>query len=550
MFADMMKAYGVTHIFFVPTILSHSLAQMDKKKTGIARILTHGEKAAAYMADGYARSSGRPGICMSQIVGGVNLAAGLRDARLACSPVIAISGGTTPSIRYRNAYQEIEDITAFDPVTKFNACVDSVERFPDLIRQAFRTATSGAPGPVHLRFAGNLGQVEQDEADVELMVEERFSRVPPFRPLPEKEDIARAAQLLSQAKKPVIVSGGGVRISGAGVEIVELAETLRIPVATSMNGKDTIPGDHPLSIGVAGSYPRKCANQLLRQADLVFFVGTQTGGMTTHFWTVPPVGTPAIQLDIDPEELGRTYPLLASILGDARVSLRQLIQAVDNETASRRKDWVTNCRRVVKEWREAFSPLLNSESIPIRPERICQTLSDHLPQDAIVVADTGHSGMWTGGYLDLKSPDQSFIRAAGHLGWGFPAAIGAKCGAPDRPVVLFTGDAGFWYHIAEIETAVRWNIHAVFVVNNNSSQNQETKIFDDAYGGKQEGSAHELWHFNKTNFKDIAEAMGAHAIRIEKPGELQAGLEKALEMKDGPVVLDVVTDIEALAPRP
>ena len=301
---------------------------------------------------------------------------------------------------------------------------------------------------------------------------------------------------------------------------------------------------------MAGSYPRRCANQIVREADLVFFVGTQTGGMVTHSWTVPPIGTPAIQLDIDPEELGRNYPLQASILGDAKVSLRRLIDLADGATASSREEWTGHCRNLVNEWRAEFAPLLNSDSIPIRPERICQTLSDHLPSDAIVVADTGHSGMWTGGYLDLNSPDQSFIRAAGHLGWGFPAALGAKCGAPDRPVVLFNGDAGFWYHIGEIETAVRWGIHVVIIVNNNSSLNQGKKAFEEAYGGKPDRKSFELWHFNRTNFKDIAEAMGANAIRVEKPGELQGALEKAIEMKGGPVILDVVTDIEALAPPP
>lgn len=548
--ADALNAYGVTHIFFVPTILSYSLAQMDQRGTGISRVLTHGEKAAAYMADGYARASGRPGICMSQIVGGVNLAAGLRDAWLACSPIIAFSGGTTPRERYRNAYQEVEDISAFDPVTKFNACIDSVERFPDLLRQAFRAATSGTPGPVHLRFAGNLGQIEQQEAELEVILEKQFSRVPAYRPAPEAANIAEAARVLGSAKKPVIVSGGGVRSSGAGPEIVELAEKLQIPVATSMNGKDTVPGNHPLSIGVSGSYPRATANRLVREADLVFFVGTQTGGMVTHFWTVPPIGTPAIQLDIDPEELGRNYPLQASLLGDAKTSLRLLIDAADASSSSSRKDWVSHCQATVGEWRSEWAPLLKSDDAPIRPERIMQTLTDHLPSDAIVVADTGHSGMWTGGYLDLNSPDQSFMRAAGHLGWGFPAALGAKCGAPTRPVVLFSGDAGFWYHIAEIETAVRWGIHAVIIVNNNGSQNQETKIFDNAYGGQQPESGHELWHFKQTSFKNIAEAMGAKAIRVEKPRELQGALEQAIGMKGGPVILDVVTDIEALAPRP
>ncbi len=544
--ADALHAYGVTHIFFVPTILSHSLAQMDERGTGIARVLTHGEKAAAYMADGYARASGRPGVCMAQIVGGVNLAAGLRDAHLACAPLIAFTGGTTPQIRYRNAYQETEDISAFDPVTKFNATVDDVSRFPDLLRQAFRVATSGTPGPVHLRFGGNLGQVEQDVADLELIVEENFRQVPAYRPEPEPASIAHALEVIAKAERPIIVAGGGVRTSGANAELVALAEKLQIPVATSMNGKETIPGDHPLSVGVVGSYSRRSANELVSEADLVFFIGTQTGGMTTHFWRVPKIGVKAVQLDIDPEELGRNYPLEASIMGDAKIALGKLIEAAEEVPA--RAAWLSRVEGVGAAWRAEFAPLLNSDASPMRPERVCKTLGEHLPSDAIVLADTGHSGMWTGGYLDLKSPDVSFMRAAGHLGWGFPAALGAKCGAPERPVVLFTGDAGFWYHIGEIETAVRWGINAVILVNNNGSQNQETKIFDDAYGGEQRGKAHELWHFNQTNFTEIAKSMGAASIRVEKPGELGSALDQAFSMKGGPVILDVITDIEALAP--
>ena len=544
--ADALHAYGVTHIFFVPTILSHSLAQMEERGTGIARVLTHGEKAAAYMADGYARASGRPGVCMAQIVGGVNLAAGLRDAHLACAPLIAFTGGTTPQIRYRNAYQETEDISAFDPVTKFNATVDDVSRFPDLLRQAFRVATSGTPGPVHLRFGGNLGQVEQDVADLELIVEENFRQVPAYRPEPEPASIARVLEVIAGAERPIIVAGGGVRTSGANAELVAFAEKLQIPVATSMNGKETIRGDHPLSVGVVGTYSRRCANELVSEADLVFFIGTQTGGMTTHFWRVPKIGVRAVQLDIDPEELGRNYPLETSIIGDATIALGKLTEAA--EEVPERGAWLSRVETVCAAWRAEFAPLLDSDAAPMRPERVCKTLSEHLPSDAIVLADTGHSGMWTGGYLDLKSPDIGFMRAAGHLGWGFPAALGAKCGAPERPVLLFTGDAGFWYHIAEVETAVRWGINAVILVNNNGSQNQETKIFDDAYGGAQRGKAYELWHFNQTNFSDIAKSMGAASIRVEKPGELGSALDQAFSMDAGPVILDVVTDIEALAP--
>ncbi len=545
--ADALHAYGVTHVFFVPTILSHSLAQMEARGTNIARILTHGEKAAAYMADGYARASGRPGVCMAQIVGGVNLAAGLRDAHLACAPVIAFTGGTTPQIRYRNAYQEVEDVSAFDPVTKWNATVETVARFPDMLRQAFRAATSGTPGPVHLRFGGNLGQVEQEEADLELIVEENFKRAPAYRPEPAPEIVTRALEVIRSAERPIIVAGGGVRASRANAELVAFAEKLKIPVATSMNGKESIPGDHPLSVGVVGTYSRRSANQLVSEADLVFFIGTQTGGMTTHFWRVPKIGVPAVQLDVDPEELGRNYPLKASIMGDAKISLQKMIEAAKPEPE--REEWRARVAEVGTAWRAEFAQLLDSDASPLRPERICKTLGERLPSDAIVLADTGHSGMWTGGYLDLKSPGISFMRAAGHLGWGFPAALGAKCAAPERPVVLFTGDAGFWYHVAELETAVRWKMGVVVIVNNNGSQNQETKIFDDAYGGKQHGRAHELWHFNPTDFGAIAKSMGAESIRVERARELEGALDKAFQMSgDGPVILDVLTDINALAP--
>jgi acetolactate synthase-1/2/3 large subunit len=181
--ADMLAGYGVTHVFMVPAVLRRTFVEMERR-TRIARIHTHGEKSAAYMADGYARACGRPGICMAQVIGALNLAAGLRDAWLAHSPVIAMTGGRDPSTKFRKVYQEVDDVPAFEPVTKFNATVDDVARFPDMVRQAFRVAVSGTPGPVHLQFRGNEGQVDADEAEMEPLVEEQFARVPPFRPAP------------------------------------------------------------------------------------------------------------------------------------------------------------------------------------------------------------------------------------------------------------------------------------------------------------------------------------------------------------------------------
>jgi thiamine pyrophosphate-dependent acetolactate synthase large subunit-like protein len=330
--ADMLKGYGVTHVFHVPAVLRTTFAEMERR-TDIKRLHVHGEKAAAYMADGYARASGKPGICMAQVIGALNLAAGLRDAWLAHAPVIAMTGGREPKTKFRKVYQEIDDMPAFEPVTKFNATVDDVVRFPDMVRQAFRAAVTGCPGPVHLQFRGNEGQIDAEEADIEPLVEPQFARAPAFRPEPDAESVGR----------------------------------------------------------------------------------------------------------------------------------------------------------------------------------------------------------------------QSYMRSAGHLGWAFPAGLGAKCACPERPVVTFTGDAGFWYHIAEVETAARWNINAVTVVNNNGGGNQSKRGFDRVYGGQQTAKARELWTFSKVDFARIAQDMGALGIRVEQASAFPAALAQALAA-ERPAVIDVVTDIDALAP--
>jgi acetolactate synthase-1/2/3 large subunit len=544
--ADMLKGYGITHVFMVPAVLRRTFAEMERR-TAIKRIHTHGEKSAVYMADGYARASGRPGLCMAQVIGALNIAAGLRDPWLAHSPVIAFTGGREPRTKFRKVYQEIDDMPAFEPVTKFNATVDDVSRFPDMVRQAFRAAVSGCPGPVHLQFRGNEGQIDLDEAELEPLVEPRFAAMPPFRPEPSESDLRAVLGLLQAADRPVIVAGGGVRASGGSAELIGLAEALGIPVATSLNGKDCIPGNHPLSVGVVGTYSRESANRVVNGADLVCFIGTETGGMTTNFWTVPKIGTAAIQIDIDAEAIGRNYPLQAAINGDAKVTLARLAAGADRASAARRKSWIGEAQAICREWAAKYSAALGSDAMPIRPERICRELTRHVPEDAIVVVDTGHAGMWMGGLFDLTHPGQSYMRSAGHLGWAFPAGLGAKCAAPERPVVTFTGDAGFWYHIGELETAVRWKINAVTVVNNNGGGNQSKRGFDRAYGGTQTEQARELWTFNQVNFARVAEDMGALGIRVEQPGDLAPALARALAA-GRPAVIDVVTDIDALAP--
>jgi acetolactate synthase I/II/III large subunit len=544
--ADMLEGYGVTHVFHVPAVLRKTFAVMESR-TKIKRLHVHGEATAAYMADGYARATGKPGVCMAQVIGALNLAAGLRDAWLAHSPVIAFTGGREPKNKFRKVYQEVDDMPAFEPVTKFNATVDDVARFPDMVRQAFRVATSGTPGPVHLQFRGNEGQIDLEEAEMEPLCEPQFARLPPFRPEPDQASVLVALKILQDAARPVIVAGGGVRASGAARELVALAEALQIPVATSLNGKDCIPGNHPLSVGVVGSYSRESANRVVNRADLVCFVGSESGGMTTHFWAVPKIGTPAIQIDIDPEAIGRNYPLQAGVNGDAKVTLARMVTQADRASAGKRKAWVEEAQKICAEWRGKYKSAVESDAVPIRPERICHELSHRVPDNAIVVVDTGHAGMWMGGFYDLTSPNQSYMRSAGHLGWAFPAGLGAKCGAPERPVVTFTGDAGLWYHLGDIETAVRWKINAVTVVNNNGGGNQSKRGFDRVYGGQQTEQARELWTFRKTNFARIAEEMGALGIRVETASAFAPALAQALSA-NRPAVIDVVTDIDALAP--
>ena len=544
--AEMLAGYGVTHVFMVPAVLRRTFAEMERR-TSIARVHCHGEKAAAYMADGYARASGKPGICMAQVIGALNLAAGLRDAYLAHSPVIAFTGGRDPKTKFRKVYQEIDDVPAFEPVTKFNATVDDASRIPDMLRQAFRVATSGAPGPVHLQFRGNEGQVDLEEAEIEALIEPQFAKVPPFRPEPEAAHVKAALDLLQKAERPIFVAGGGVRASGAGRELTSLAEALQIPVATSLNGKDSIPGTHSLSVGVVGSYSRESANRAVNRADLVCFVGSETGGMTTHFWAVPKIGTSAIQIDIDPQALGRNYPLAASVLGDAKSVLVRMLGQIDKTTAAKREPWIKEIAALRSDWQAKYQPALESAAVPIHPARICGELNKQMPDDAIVVVDTGHAGMWMGGMYDLRKPTQNYMRSAGHLGWAFPAGLGAKAACPERPVVVFTGDAGFWYHIAEIETAVRWKLNSVTIVNNNGGGNQSKRGFDRAYGGTQTEQARELWTYNPMNFARLAEDMGALGIRVEEPGDIAPALQRALAA-GRPAVIDIATDIDALAP--
>ena len=544
--AELLKSLGVTHIFMVPAVLRRTMVEIEKR-TNIKRLHVHSEKSAAYMADGYARVSHKPAICMAQIIGALNIAAGLRDAFLAHSPVIALTGGREPKTKFKKVYQEIDDMPAFEPVTKFNATIDDVNRFSDMMEQAFRVATSGSPGPVHLQFRGNEAQIDLEEIEEEVTVNEINIQIPPHRPICDDSVLKKALEAVQTASKPIIVAGGGARHSGCSKELLTFAEKLSIPIATSLNGKDLLNSNHPLSCGVVGTYSRESANLSVKEADLVIFIGSETGSMTTHFWAVPTTKVRVIQIDIEPENLGRNYNLEVAIHGDAKVILERMTTLADSKNFPERTEWLSLITKLRSDWYYKYQPLMESDAKPIRPERLCREISNAAPKNAVFVVDTGHAGMWMGGMFDLTHSEQTYIRSAGHLGWAFPASLGAKCALPNKPVICFTGDAGFWYHIAEIEVAVRWNINTIVIVNNNSGGNQSKRGFDRAYGGEQTEEGRQLWTFNNINFAAIAENIGAVGIRVENAKEIKPAIEKAIELNN-PVIIDVVTDINALAP--
>lgn len=542
--ARMLQAHGVEHVFFMDAILRRALVEMEA--LGIKRVLAHSEIAAVYMADGYARIKGKPGFCMSQSVGAANLAAGLQDAYFAQTPLVAMTGRQPAAMQYRNAYQELPHEPLFRSTTKNSMRVDLIEQLPHVFQQAFREAVTGRSGPVHVDVAGHTGDaIGSAVLDGVELASRPFATHPAFRTPANNELIEEAVRWISRAQRPVLVVDQGVCISRAEKAVRELAERLCIPVVTSLDAKATLPEGHALHGGVVGTYSRACANQIVSAADLVIYAGSIVGDHISHNWTLPAKGVPVIQIDVDPSQLGKNYPAALGIVGDVRTVLQQLVQASQPES---RPDWKAQAAEFVRQWHASMAERRSSDAVPIRPERLCAELSNVLPSNAIVVADTGYSSQWSGTLMELRHEGQRYLRAAGSLGWGFPASLGAKFAAPDATVVCFTGDGGFMYHLPEIETALRWGLKTITVVNNNHCLAQGARSILTAYEGVK-GNPEEIYHYRPMNFAAIAQAMGATGIRVERPCDFAKAFDQALS-SDLPVVIDVATDPEALAPLP
>jgi acetolactate synthase-1/2/3 large subunit len=544
--ARTLAANGTTHVFFIDAVLRRTLIELGA--LGVTRVLAHAEKAAAYMADGYARIAGRPGICFAQSVGAANLAAGLQDAWLGRSPVIAMTGREPPALQDRNTYQEIPHRPLYAPVTKFSADVETAADLPRALRQAWRAAMVGSPRPTHLDLYGRSANLveaglvsESPAADPALQLS-----MPPYRPTPSDHEIERGAAKLREAQRIAIVAGTGVAVSGAGAELLALGEALAAPIGTSLGGRGVVPTRHRLSFGCPGNYAAPPANQIVHEADLVLFVGCHTGDQVTHTWRVPPLATQVVQIDIDPLELGRSYPNTLGLMGDPKATLAKLADAIGKPL--RDTSFAERAGGIVGEWRAARATRLASDAVPILPDRLCAEITRALPEDGILVADTGYSGIWTSTLIELNGTRQTYLRAAGSLGWSFPAALGAKCAAGRRKVICWSGDGAIYYHLTELETARRRGIAVVLVINNNSGFGQGWPNIQRQQGNTP-GDVWDLARFGPTNFADVARVFGLRGIRVEEPAQIAPALREALAA-DETVIVDVATDIDARAPEP
>lgn len=542
--ARSLHASGIGHLFFVDAVLRRTLLACER--IGVAPILAHTEKAAAYMADAYGRVSGRPGVVAAQSVGAANLAAGLQDAWLGRSPVIALTGRKRSGHQHRNAYQEVSHGPLFAPVTKFAANVDAAEDLPRVFRQAWSAAVSVPPRPVHLDLNGLMGEVVETGTTEEPPAALGAWAVPSHRPGADAAEVAAAARALLSAQRVAIVAGDAASLSGCGAELLALAEALAAPVLTTLGARGMVSTRHPLHMGVVGNYSAPPANEILCDADLVLYVGSDTGDQVTHYWRVPrPGSVRVVQIDADALEFHRSYAAEATVQADPRAALAALVAEIGRPT--RDGAYVTWAQGIMESWRAAVAPRLASDAVAIDPARLAAEITKALPADGILVADTGYSGIWTGTLVEME-PGQTYLRAAGSLGWAFPASLGAKLAAPHRKVICWSGDGALYYHLPELETARRRGIAVVLVVNNNSGFGQGWPNLLRQVGNRPQ-AAEQLLRFGPTNFAEVARSFGVHGIRVEQPGEIAAALQRAAAMNE-PVVVDVATDIDCRAPAP
>ncbi len=532
---EMLKAHGVEVIFGLCGDTSLPLYDaLARLPHGMKHVLTRDERHAAYMADGYARVSGKVGVCEGPSGGGATyILPGLVEANESSIPILAINTDVSVTSRNRFTLTELDQRTLMAPLTKWNAVLDRSADIPRVFRKAFESMTTGRPGAAHiaLPFDVQNGPVER----AEVWADPTLGAFPSRRVAPDAFFVDLAVKLLKKARQPLFICGGGVVLSGAESELAELAEKLSCPVATTISGKGSIDERCALSVGVVGSNGGTPETRsIVDSADLVIFVGCRAGSVTTERWRHPAPGSAKIiHIDVDPAVPGTTYQVDVPLVGDAKLCLAALNEALQGFDRSADLSWVENAKR---EKFEKFEKLAASGDTPIKPERIVFELNRILDKDAVVVADPGTPCPYFSAYYVVKGTGRRYFsnRAHGALGYSLAAAIGAHFGRPSVKSVAVMGDGSFGMCVGELETAVRLKLPITFVVISNA-----------AYGwikaGQKTGYGERYFSvdFGVTDHAKVADAFGVRAFRVVSPSELKPVLEKALA-HDGPTLVDIV----------
>jgi acetolactate synthase-1/2/3 large subunit len=509
-------------------------------KSKIRHILCRHEQGAAHAADGYARASGKAGVCMATSgPGATNLVTGITNAYMDSSPLIALTGqvpttgSNTSYIIGRDAFQEADIIGITTPITKHNFQLRAAAEIPKTVKTAFYIATTGRSGPVLIDVPKNV-QTEVAEIDFSNGIQIRGYK-PTSNPHPLQ--IRKAVELLAEAERPIILSGGGVITSNASPELLQVAELLMAPVATTFMGKGSFPEIHPLSLGSIGMHGNPVANKLLCEADVLLAVGTRFSDRSTGNLDSFCAPTKKIHIDIDTAEIGKNIDVDIPIVADAKKALKALHERLAKQLKKKENSAWT---KRVKETKKQLNPPSKGASKDLKPKALLQELRKLLPENAIVTTEVGQNQMWAALYFNALKP-RTFISSGGlgTMGFGFPASLGAKVACPDRPVVDIAGDGSFGMTEQELATSVTEDIPVIVIVLNNSVLGMvaqwQRMFFKGRYSAVKLGSV--------PDFVKLAEAYGAQGLRAGSIREFSKAVKKALK-SNVTTVIDVPISLE------
>jgi acetolactate synthase-1/2/3 large subunit len=543
--AEMLMRYGVTHVFGQPGGQTAALYDgIARRGPGIRHILVRDERSAAYAADAFARLTGRPGVCDVTVgPGTTKLSDGLVESRNASVPVIALVGELprdwAPYREMGVASQGFDQLRFLSSITKSTLDVPTTAALPQMIRSAFRIATTGRPGPVALVIPHDVMDANWDAGDPDVDADDRYTQAPAFRTLPANDTVIAAARLLEKARRPVIVAGGGVHASRAAAQIEALAQRLGAVVVTSFSGKGAVDETRSSSAGVLNPLGTTESLELVRRADVVFWCGCKVGQNTSHNWTLPLAGQATIHLDVDASELGRTFRPTVALNGDARSTLEVLVAIVETQP---RPEWIREAAAAKKLAAAQRAEAEASDAVPIAPPRVMREIAARIGPEDVVISDASFSAGWIASHIPARRAGRGFLfaRGQGGLGYSVPAAIGAAVAQPEGRVITISGDGGFSYSIGELATHAQQGLRTVNIVLNNGTLGWLALWQRLFFDGLRQSVDLES-EAGGPNFAVVAQGLGCEGIRVEQPGEIADALEAAFAAA-GPVVVDVRTD--------